>query len=421
MNMPNLALNRAGILRRLIAIGEMESWSLLSANWPLYGLVFLIGTENFIVSPFLPTIAREGNFAIEAAATLVTAYAITYALSAPMLGALSDRVGRRLLIILGGVVFLSGNLLVGSAYSLTGLQIARAVTGLGGAMAGPAIWAYMADNTAPALRGRAMGLGMGAFALGQVIGLPLGGLAAALAGWRWTFNGIGLLMLVLLAGIGLMFVNQKDPRRHEPAGNSWFSIFSIWRSGPIRLAFGVTFLFHAANLASYTFLGVLLSDYFQQGTGQISTIGIFVGFGSLCGSLFGGKAVDYWRARGGRCSQLVICWALLLGLTVFITTSPFALPVRMAALTLWFMASGAFVTTQQTLLTLAAPTMRATAVSWNNSIMYAGTGAGVWVIGMGLPHGIPVGAFGLCLGVGAAICAAFLARIETRLITERNA
>ena len=388
-------------------------WSLIGDHWPVYGLLFLVGSENYIVPLLIPLMAEEFSRGVEALATMVTAYAITYAVAAPFLGAASDRLGRRPLIIFGGLTFLAGNLLVAGASSLPLLRWARAVTGLGAAMSGPAIWAHLADNTALKLRGRAIGLGMGAFALGQVIGLPLGSLIASLAGWRWAFRGIGLPTLPLLLAISLQFAGRRSAVAPDTPGNNLFVLFRIWRSKPVRLTFLVTFLFHAGNLASYTYLGSLLSENFNLSTSGLGAIGILVGSGSLLGSLIGGKVTDQWRAKGRKGAQLTIAWALLLALTIWVTTSAESLTISMVALILWFVASGAFVTTQQTLLTLAAPTTKATAVSWNNSIMHAGAGVGIWVIGLGLPHGLSVGTIGLGFGLAAAACAAIRARVET--------
>lgn len=398
---------------------ETVSWSLISRYWPFYGLIFLIGTENFIVSPFIPAMAREVGLAVEALATVVTAYAFTYAFAAPFLGQVSDRIGSRLLIAIGGSVFLAGNVFFAAAPSLGMLQLARGVTGLGGAAAGPAIWSFIAATTPVDLRGGAMGLGMGAFALGQVVGMPVGGLVAGLFGWRWVFGGIGLLMIPLLFAA---CSNRSGALISTPnkQGRGRFPILAVWNSPAVLLTFLATFLFQVGNLGAYTYLGSLLSAQFSLSTSQIGVIGVLVGGGSLVGSFVGGKLNDHWRTNGGKSAHLAALWAFLLAFAVFATTSGWSLSISLVALTAWFVASGAFVTTQLTLVTLAAPTMRATAISWNNSIMFAGAGVGVWLIGQGLSRGISVGIVALCFGLAAAASTICLARFESAPGKENN-
>lgn len=413
----SFAESSAGWVERMLSWSDTAFWLLISKTWPFYGLVFLIGTENFIVSPFLPDMARSVGVSVEALATVVTAYALTYAIAAPLLGQVTDRVGTRWLIAVGITVFAVGNGLVAVAPTLGGLQWARALTGLGGAAAGPAIWSHIAGTTPPGLRGRAMGLGMGAFALGQVAGLPLGGLVASVAGWRWVFGGIGLLMLPLLASSMAHDTGRAGPL-HSPHG-SRMPLFAVWCRPALVCAFLVTFLFQMGNLGSYTFLGAMLRARYGLTSSQLGAIGILIGGGSLAGSFAGGQLNDWWRKRSGKSSHLAAGWALLLALSVFVATSGPPLAIGLLAVALWFVASGAFVTTQMTLITLAAPALRATALSWNNSLLFAGAGAGVLLIGTGLHHGLPVGALGLGSGLAAAAAALYFSKTECRTNEEQ--
>jgi DHA1 family inner membrane transport protein len=396
---------------------ESGTLELVRRYWPLYGLVFLIGTENFIISPFLPTMAQDLASPVQALAYAVTAYSLAYALSAPVLGSVSDRLGSRRLIAAGVAVFVLGNFCVAVSPSVSMLHWARALTGAGGAMAGPAIWAYIAGDATADLRGRAMGVGMGAFSMGQVIGIPVGGLVASFSDWRWAIGGIGCLM----APLGLAaWLGQRRTNAPRPLTHAGLPLLAVWKSKPVTLAFLVNLLFQAANLACYTYLGSLLAERFRLSTGQIGTIGILVGAGSLMGALVGGKVNDVWRLRGGKGAHLEVLWALLLAGSILVATGAVPLVASLAAIVLWFFASGAFVTTQMALITAFVPTMRATAVSWNNSLMHAGAGMGVWTIGLGLARHIAVGWIGLGFGLAAAAGAVALVPVEAAVLAEKT-
>ncbi|MFE4667830.1 MFS transporter [Streptomyces sp. NPDC056716] len=154
-------------------------------------LLFLFGTETFLVSPLLPTSADDIDVSESAAAQSVTAYVLVYAISAPLLGLLSDRFGRRRTLLAGTALFLLSNAAAALSGSLAPLIVSRALAGLAAA-AGPAIWAHVAETAPDRVRGRALGLGMALFSCGQVIGVPLGGLLAGLAGWRSAFWALAL-------------------------------------------------------------------------------------------------------------------------------------------------------------------------------------------------------------------------------------
>lgn len=423
----NLTAGRGGTRRNAVALllGAMSAvearsdrgaLALVRRYWSLYGLVFLIGTENFIISPFLPAMAQDLTSPLQSLAYAVTAYSMAYAVSAPVLGSVADRLGPRPLIAAGAAVFVLGNFWMALSSSVTMLQWARALTGVGGAMAGPAIWAYIAGDATADLRGRAMGVGMGAFSMGQVIGIPVGGLVASLTDWRWVIGGIGCLMTPL--GLAAWF-RHRGSTATLSAKHGDFPLFAIWKSRPVTLAFLVNLLFQAANLACYTYLGTLLADRFRLSTGQIGTIGILVGSGSLIGALVGGKVNDAWRSRGGKGAQLEVIWALLLAGSVLVATGAASLGACLVGIVLWFFASGAFVTTQMALITSFAPTMRTTAVSWNNSLMHAGAGMGVWTIGLGLAYHIALGWVGMGFGLAAAGVAT-LVPAESALLAEKT-
>ncbi|MBO0882275.1 MAG: MFS transporter, partial [Mycobacterium sp.] len=131
----------------------------------LYLVFFLMGAELYLVSPLLPQIAPSLGVTLASAAMIVPGYAMAYALASPLLGIFSDRWPRKRPAIAGSIVFLVGNIGCAIAPDVGGLIVARGITGLGAALAGPAIWACLAERTATHQRGRAISLGASAEAL----------------------------------------------------------------------------------------------------------------------------------------------------------------------------------------------------------------------------------------------------------------
>ncbi|MFE7615785.1 MFS transporter [Streptomyces sp. NPDC057496] len=347
----------------------------------VYLLLFLIGTETFLVSPLLPTIADSVGVSVAAAASTVTAYTLVYALTAPFLGAVSDRFGRRPTILVGTLLFLLGNALAAVAGNLTVLVVARVVGALGAALAGPSIWAHIAETAPAPVRGRAVGLGMALFSAGQVLGVPAGSFLAGWGGWRASFWALTALTAasapLLLAQIG----NRPEDGAGGAAPLRFTAVFSVWRDGVLRHTLIVVFLLQAANLGAYTFLGSALHDRFGLSVNELGLLGILVGAGSALGSLAAGRIGDRARERGSGDAVWIPVWCLLLGGAAVLAALGATSLLAYAAVLVWFFASGAFGTLVQTLLVSSRPDLGATSSSWNSATLYAGTAVGVAAAG----------------------------------------
>lgn len=368
--------------------------------WPqytlLYPVVFLMGVETFLVSPLLPTIAADLHASIGATAAVVTAYVLTYAVVGPLVGSVSDRAPRRVFITVGLSVFLLGNVLCGLAQGLGWLIGARAITGFGGAVAGPAMWAYFAETARLDQRGRAVGLGAAFYSLGQVLGVPLAVLVARIADWRWDFLGVaaGLAMVVPLIRWRL---SSLQPTGHA----SLFASFRVWRLRQIRLALLSTGLLQGGRLGSYTYVGVLFSQHFGLSVEQLGLVGMLVGTASLTGSLLAGPLVDRLHKAGRNDAWLSVIWALLFSSAVTVAILATDLTSSLAALFVWFVAGEAFITTQQTYLSSAEPEQRASTVSWNNAMGNIGVALGTSVLGLFTVGSPNFAAITAALGLGA--------------------
>jgi MFS family permease len=148
-------------------------------------LTVLIDLVGFgIVIPILPYYAQAlgaGGFGLGA---LFGVYSLMQFFGTSLLGRLSDRVGRRPVLLATMLINAAGYLLFAFAGTYPLLFLARAVSGFAGGNISVA-QAYMADISTPAERSRAMGTIGAAFGMGFVVGPAIGGLAGStvLAGW----------------------------------------------------------------------------------------------------------------------------------------------------------------------------------------------------------------------------------------------
>jgi MFS transporter, DHA1 family, tetracycline resistance protein len=146
----------------------------------LFATVFFDLLGFGIVIPFLPMYAARLGIGAGAIGLLLSAYSITQFLFAPLLGRLSDRIGRRPIIMLGLFGSSLSYLIYGFTNSFAGLLISRAVHGACAATISTA-QAYVADTTEESKRAHAMGMIGAAFGLGFVLGPAVGGLLGAVS------------------------------------------------------------------------------------------------------------------------------------------------------------------------------------------------------------------------------------------------
>jgi MFS family permease len=143
----------------------------------LFVTVFLDLLGFGIVVPFLAYYVESFGAKASTVGLLMSAFSLAQFLFAPVWGRLSDRVGRRPIILVGLLGSAIGFTLFGLAGSLPLLFIGRIVAGVSGATI-PTAQAYIADSTSAENRAKGMGLIGAAFGLGFIIGPALGGLLA---------------------------------------------------------------------------------------------------------------------------------------------------------------------------------------------------------------------------------------------------
>jgi len=131
-----------------------------------------------MVIPFLPFYAHEYGASGVVVGAIVGIYSIMQFFFAPVWGRLSDRIGRRPVILISLTASCLGYLLFGLARGLVVLFASRVIAGAGGANIGTA-QAYIADTTTLENRAKGMGLIGAAFGMGFILGPPLSGVLSA--------------------------------------------------------------------------------------------------------------------------------------------------------------------------------------------------------------------------------------------------
>jgi predicted MFS family arabinose efflux permease len=358
-------------------------WVGLAVAW---ATLFVVGTDLFVISPLLPLIAADYGVSPTVAGLAVTAFALSYRVSAPLLGHVADRLGPRKVLICCLATFAVANLLTACSGTVPALLAARVLAGSMAAGVSPLLYALVGEAAPSGRRGTWLSIAVSGLLISLLLGTPIGALAGAWFGWSPVF--------VTLAGasVVLVWVNYRvwPPRS---------GVDVRARSAPLdamllahRLS--PTVLWAAALYGMYTYLGIGLAAS-GMSPEMIAKIIVLYGCGGIVGNLAGGRLADRVGAR-------ITMGMSLAGISVgFVALLPIL--ETGAAVALGFAVASAsaqlFFPAQQASLSEEFPTRRATALAWNNSALFLGISLGSLIGGAA----VAVGGFRADLIVCAAV------------------
>ncbi|MEU7865865.1 MFS transporter [Dactylosporangium sp. NPDC049140] len=174
----------------------------------------LLGIDATIVNVALPRISAALHFTPAGLAWVLNAYTIAFAGLLMLGGRLGDVLGRRRVFVAGVLVFTAASLAAALARDPGQLLAARAVQGLGAALASPSTLALIANTFAEGpQRNRALGISSAVISGGASLGLVLGGVVTAAVSWRWVF----LVNVPIGAAIALL-ARRRLPETPRHAG-----------------------------------------------------------------------------------------------------------------------------------------------------------------------------------------------------------
>ena len=262
---------------------------------------------------------------------IIAAFTVAQLLSAPMWGRLSDRVGRRPVVIIALTASGIAYLIFGFANSLFLLFLSRLVQGAGGGTVG-VIQAYVADSTDPRDRARALGWLSATTNLGVALGPVLGSFAIAL-GKRDLMPGSGTLHMghaapgivaAILCLLNIIFAaryltESRDEKDHEPTGEPLrTSRQAVWRvishsSEPSSRLIWIYAIAIGAFQGSFAVLALFLNARFQVTEQTIGYFFMYVGSISVFARvLLLGRMVDWLgEAKLSRVGLLLLALGVL--------------------------------------------------------------------------------------------------------------
>lgn len=264
-----------------------------SALIPLLAVTFVDILGFSILIPLLPFYAEHYGASPVVIGLLVSSVAMCSLISSPILGALSDRLGRRGILLFTQVMTTIAYVMLGIGGSLTMVFISRIVEGFAGGGLG-VTQAYISDVTEPHERGRAYAMLGATYGLGFILGPALGG-ALVRFGYAVPFFTAACVSLITICLTLYLLPESHTPlEKHPPLTQTLRAMFvpEMRRLLLIQLCFSLSFTMWVSVLALF------LQHTFGFGPSQTSLFYASSGvIGVLMQTLIVGRLVDRFHER----------------------------------------------------------------------------------------------------------------------------
>lgn len=328
---------------------------------------FLIGTIEYIITGIIQMVADDLQVTTSAAGLLVTSLALSAAIGAPIVIALTINIDRRKILSWMLIIFTLSNIVTSVSHSFEMVLMTRVLQGISGGTAIVVAMAVATRLVEREKRGTAIGIILMGLSSSLVLGVPIGTFLSSMIGWKALFAAIGLITL-----IPLIVVYRRIPSMKEQEPVTLGMQLSILKDKRILLAVAVTLFYVGGYSTLFTYLTPFLQESANLSITEISGILLLAGICSFLGSSLGGVTAD----KKGPIFTIfsgIILQIIMLMLLAFVTGN---LVVMVAVIMIWMIATWSTSPAQQLYLVTLVPKSPDIALSVNTSFIQFGFALG---------------------------------------------
>lgn len=232
--------------------------------------LFLVFLGAGLVIPVMPMLKEDMHLSGSTMGLMISVFAVLQLIVSPIAGSLSDKVGRKLIIAAGMLIFAVSELIFGLGQVVSWLYISRGLGGIAAALIMPSVTAYVADVTTFEERPKAMGLVSAAISGGFIIGPGVGGFLAHF-GMRVPFFAAAILSFI---GFIMTMLILKEPEKQLVHGQvaEKGSVMDILKDPIFTFPF-IVILISSFGLQSFeSIYSIMATINFNFSTSEIAAI-----------------------------------------------------------------------------------------------------------------------------------------------------
>lgn len=331
--------------------------------------MFALGTDSFVIAGVLPEISRTFHVTIGAAGQLTTAYAITYAIMAPLIAALAAHVPRKRMLLISLAIFGIANVITADAPNFGVAVASRVLAGIGAAMFAPTATGAAATLVTPEKRGQALSIVIAGLTVATALGSPMGAVIGGLGNWRWTMVFVSALAATSAVGVWFLLAHVPLPPK----------ITLVQRLAPVadpRVALTLlcTWLYQSGHFIIYTYFTVVFDRAINHNALLTGALLVLWGTSGTVSNLIAGRLSDSIGSRRLIFSMLIVLTLVLLS----VSWAGASLWTTIPVLIVYGAVSWGTLAPQQHRLVAVAPQTAPVVLGLNTSCTYFGvTTAGV--------------------------------------------
>lgn len=250
---------------------------------------FIVMADNWVVSPLLPTVAREFSVDPARAGVLIAAYMLPFGLFQLLYGPLADRFGKLRVVTISLALFTVATALCASATGLADLTAFRALTGVFAAATVPVSLALISDLVPMQGRQKAIATFMGIAFLGQATSMTIGGTIAALTSWRGVFIVYAAVAVVIVIALFVTTRGMAAQLKGDPNSEFLRPYGRLLAHAPSLRTYLVVFAEGLLILGSFSYAGAYADKALGLQTFAIGLLMAVFGIGVIGGSRLSGR------------------------------------------------------------------------------------------------------------------------------------
>lgn len=247
-------------------------------------LTFVMGTSEFVIVGLLAEVSTDLNISLAVAGTLVSGFAIAYAIGTPLLTAFVSRFPKYPLMLTLIVLFIIGNIISALSGSYELLIFSRVITAVVSGVLVALSMSIASDIMPESKKGAIIALIFAGFTISNVIGVPLGTLIGQLGNWQLTF-----WFTTLLGVISLLLAIFILPRKLKVVKASAKDQLGLLANPRMILAFFIPTFSIAGTYTIYTYITPILQDGMGIPASYVSAILLGYGAFSILSNVLAGK------------------------------------------------------------------------------------------------------------------------------------
>lgn len=361
-------------------------------------IAFVVGMVELLVGGILDLVAHDLDVSVGRAGLLITAFALVFGLSGPVLLYLTGRADRKRVTLAALVVFILGKLVAIFSTTYGVLLLSRVLSAASGSLLTVLSLTLVAQISKPAYRGRAIGVVVMGISGSIVLGLPIGVSMGHAYGWRSPFVLVALLAIFLIGGV-YAFFGRVETSKPVPLKRQLQALRDR------RVLFGhlTTFFFLAGHFTLYGYLTPFVISTMGFGGALITTVYFAYGAAAVAGGGLAGMSADKFGAR----RTLLTAIGLLIFCLLLIPQTTSVPPLFWVTLVVYGVLSWSITPPIQSHLVQLSPETADIQQSLNNAVLHLGIAFGtaigsVIVDRASVETNAFVGAFLVLVALGAA-------------------